>query len=30
MAAQTKIIDDQTKEIPAIFEKWKKVEGLGW
>lgn len=30
MASQTKVIDDQTKEIPKIFEKWKKQEGIAW
>ena len=28
--AQIKIIDDQTKDIPQIFAKWKQQEGIGW
>lgn len=27
---QIKIIDDQTKDIPQIFVKWKQQEGIGW
>ena len=30
VASQTKVIDDQTKEVPEIFAKWKKQEGIGW
>ena len=30
MASQTKVPDDQTKEGPKIFAKWKKQEGIGW
>ena len=30
MASQTKVIDDQTKDVPKIFAKWKKQEGLAW
>lgn len=30
LASQTKVLDDQTKEVPAIFAKWKKSEGIGW
>ena len=30
MASQTKVIDDQTKEVPKIFAKWKKQEGIAW
>lgn len=30
VASQTKVIDDQTKEVPKIFAKWKKQEGIGW
>ena len=29
-ASQTKVIDDQTKDVPKIFAKWKKQEGIGW
>ncbi len=25
-----KILDDQTVEIPSIFEQWKKSEGISW
>ena len=27
---KTRIIDDQSREVPRIFEKWKKEEGIGW
>ncbi len=27
---QTRIIDDQTREVPQLFEQWKKEEGIGW
>ena len=30
VASQTKVIDDQTKDVPKIFAKWKKQEGIGW
>jgi len=30
MASQVKVVDDQTIEIPKIFEKWKKQEGIQW
>ena len=30
LASQTKVLDDQTREVPAIFAKWKKTEGIGW
>ena len=30
VTSQTKVIDDQTKEVPKIFAKWKKQEGIGW
>lgn len=30
IASQTKVIDDQTKDVPKIFAKWKKQEGIGW
>ena len=25
-----KIEDDQTPEVPVIFAKWKKQEGIAW
>lgn len=25
-----KVPDDQTLDIPAMFEAWKREEGLGW
>lgn len=28
--SKTRIIDDQSKEVPPVFEKWKKQEGLSW
>ena len=27
---KTRVIDDQSREVPAIFAKWKKQEGLTW
>ena len=27
---QTRIIDDQSREVPRIFADWKKEEGIGW
>ena len=27
---KTRIIDDQSREVPRIFEQWKKEEGIGW
>lgn len=30
VASQTKVIDDQTKDVPKIFAEWKKQEGIGW
>lgn len=27
---KTRIIDDQTREVPRIFEQWKKEEGIPW
>ncbi len=27
---KTRIIDDQSKEVPLVFEKWKQQEGLSW
>ncbi len=28
--SKTRIIDDQSKEVPLVFEKWKRQEGLSW
>ena len=27
---KTRVIDDQTREVPALFTSWKKEEGLSW
>ena len=27
---KTRVIDDQSKEVPSVFNKWKKSEGLSW
>jgi len=27
---KTRVIDDQSREVPWIFEQWKKEEGIGW
>ena len=27
---KTRVIDDQTLEVPEIFSAWKKEEGIGW
>ena len=27
---QTRIIDDQSREVPGLFAQWKKEEGIGW
>jgi type I restriction enzyme M protein len=27
---KTRIIDDQSKEVPLVFAKWKQQEGLSW
>lgn len=27
---KTRIIDDQSREVPQIFAQWKKEEGIGW
>ena len=27
---KTRIIDDQSREVPRIFADWKKEEGIGW
>jgi type I restriction enzyme M protein len=28
--SKTRIIDDQSKEVPSVFAKWKQQEGLSW
>lgn len=28
--SKRKVLDDQTSLVPAVFEKWRKAEGLGW
>ena len=28
--SKTRIIDDQSREVPTVFEKWKKQEGIAW
>lgn len=28
--SKTRIIDDQSKEVSLVFEKWKQLEGLSW
>ena len=28
--SKSRIIDDQSREVPAVFEQWKKQEGLPW
>ena len=27
---QTRIIDDQSREVPGLFAQWKQEEGIGW
>ena len=27
---KTRIIDDQSREVPQVFAQWKKEEGIGW
>ena len=27
---KTRVIDDQSLEVPRVFAKWKKEEGIGW
>ena len=27
---KTRIIDDQSREVPQVFAHWKKEEGIGW
>ncbi len=28
--SKTRIIDDQSREVPEVFKKWKQQEGLSW
>ncbi len=28
--SKKKVIDDQTTDVPLVFSKWKKLEGLSW
>ena len=28
--SKTRIIDDQSREVPNVFEEWKKQEGIAW
>ncbi len=28
--AKTRVIDDQSREVPGLFAEWKKQEGLSW
>ena len=28
--SKTRIIDDQSKEVPLVFDRWKQQEGLAW
>ena len=28
--SKTRIIDDQSREVPAVFAKWKQEEGIAW
>ena len=27
---KTRVIDDQSREVPGLFAQWKKEEGIGW
>ena len=27
---RTRVIDDQSLEVPSIFAQWKREEGIGW
>jgi type I restriction enzyme M protein len=29
-SSMTKVLDDQSKEVPALFHVWKKEEGISW
>ena len=28
--SRARIIDDQSREVPAVFDQWKREEGIGW
>lgn len=28
--SKTKVLDDQTRHVPLVFEQWKKQEGIAW
>lgn len=28
--SKTKVLDDQTSQVPAVFDNWKKQEGIAW
>ena len=28
--SKIRIIDDQSREVPTVFEKWKQEEGIAW
>jgi type I restriction enzyme M protein len=28
--SKTKVLDDQTEQVPAVFDNWKKREGIAW
>ena len=28
--SKTRMIDDQSREVPAVFEEWKRQEGISW
>ena len=28
--SRIRIIDDQSREVPAVFDQWKQEEGIGW
>jgi type I restriction enzyme M protein len=28
--SKTRIIDDQSREVPAVFNQWKQQEGIVW
>ena len=28
--SRVRIIDDQSREVPAVFDQWKREEGVAW
>ena len=28
--SRVRIIDDQSREVPAVFDQWKQQEGIAW